>query len=434
VGTPQEVEADSQDRRSDWLWNYGHGRRIEPGTMAKRKQNWGKTPWAVSFRSQTAALQEHVDFAVVGGGFTGLSAAAWLARLAPKKSVLLLEAASVGNGASGRTGGMVLAQSAAGDLRGLGNVLRGYRRILNELGVQADLDLPGVWEVARGEKSMEGKKVRPLKGSPIDWNDSGRVRAVGKVPGGTVDPGKVVSGLAQAAVKFGAQIVEGTEVLKIEYSDPLRLHVRRTVRGRTEEKVVNAEKVLLATNAGSLELAGKLYEAKKSAEPKLTFALATAALTTKEIDALGMNSGQPFYTVDFPYLWGRKLRNGGMIFGSGLVPAFGETLRDGTKLWSGLEKFDVRRGEAAERLRSLEERVRRLHPALKRVRITHRWGGPILITKNFVPMFRRHPKNGNVLVLGGFSGHGVALSVYLGHKAAQHFAGHYTLPTWHSNS
>ena len=157
--------------------------------MAKRKQNWGKTPWTVSFRSQTTALPDHVDFAVVGGGFTGLSAAAWLARLAPKKSVLLLEAALLGNGASGQTGGMVLAQSAAGDLAGLGNVLRGYRRILNGLGVEADLDLPGVWEVARGGKSMEGKKVRPLKRSPMDWNDSGRVQAVGKVPGGTVDPG-----------------------------------------------------------------------------------------------------------------------------------------------------------------------------------------------------------------------------------------------------
>jgi gamma-glutamylputrescine oxidase len=440
---PQEVEAEANDGGSNWVWNDGRGWRIEPGTMAKRRQNWGKTPWTVSFRSQTTALPDHVDFAVVGGGFTGLSAAAWLARLAPKKSVLLLEAALLGNGASGRTGGMVLAQSAAGDLRGLGNVLRGYRRILHGLGVEADLDLPGVWEVARGGKSMEGKKVRPLKRSPIDWIDSGRVRAVGKVPGGTVDPGKVVSGLAQAAVKFGAQIVEDARVLRIEYSDPLRLHVRRKVRGRAEEKVVNAEKVLLATNAGSLELAGTLYEAKESAEPKLTFAVATTRLTTKQIDALGMNSGQPFYTVDFPYLWGRKSKNAGMIFGSGLVPAFGETLRDGARMhhsaasrvkevWSGLEKFDVRRGEAAERLRSLEERVRRLHPALKRVRFTHRWGGPILITKDFVPTFRRHSKNGNVLVLGGFSGHGVALSVYLGHKAAQHFVGRYALPTWHS--
>jgi glycine/D-amino acid oxidase-like deaminating enzyme len=37
----------------------------------------------------------------------------------------------------------------------------------------------------------------------------------------------------------------------------------------------------------------------------------------------------------------------------------------------------------------------------------------------------------NVLVLGGFSGHGVALSVYLGRRAAQHFNGKYKLPRWH---
>src|SRR5882762_7349007 len=213
--------------------------------MTKRKENWGETPWKITFRSTRTPLPEHVDFAIVGGGFAGLSAAAWLAKLAPEKKILVLEAERVGNGASGRTGGMALSQSAAGDLPGLGNVLLGYRKILRELGIDAELELPGVWEVSRHEKSMEGEKVRALKNSQIDWEDSGRVRAVGKVPGGTVNPGKVVSGLAQAAVKFGAQIVESAEVLKIEYSDPLRLHVRRKVKGRTRERIVTARNVLL---------------------------------------------------------------------------------------------------------------------------------------------------------------------------------------------
>jgi gamma-glutamylputrescine oxidase len=338
---------------------------------------------------------------------------------------------------------MALAQSAAGDLPGLGDVLRGYRRILRELGIEAELELPGVWEVARGEKSMEGKKVRPLKRSPIDWNDSGRVRAVGRFPGGSINPGKVVSGLARAAVKLGAQIVEGTEVVGIEFSNPVRLHVERKVRGGTERKIVRAERVLLATNAGSRELAGEIYQAKESAQPRLTFAIATAPLSKKQIAAIGMDSGRPFYTVDHPYLWGRRLKNGGLIFGSGLVPAFGQRLSDDRKrrksanltvkkLWSGLENYDVRRGAAAERLRSLERRVRQLHPALDKVRITHRWGGPIMTTEKFLPVFRRHPESQHVVVLGGYSGHGVALSVYLGHKAAQHFVGRFQLPTWHS--
>jgi glycine/D-amino acid oxidase-like deaminating enzyme len=56
---------------------------------------------------------------------------------------------------------------------------------------------------------------------------------------------------------------------------------------------------------------------------------------------------------------------------------------------------------------------------MKNIKVTHRWGGPILITKKFVPVFRRHPKSTNVVVLGGYSGHGVALSVYLGKRAAE---------------
>jgi gamma-glutamylputrescine oxidase len=412
--------------------------------MTRNRHDWGKTPWRIEFRTKSKALPDHVDFAVVGGGFTGLTAAAWFARTAPGKAVLLLEAGSLGSGASGRTGGMALAQTAAGDLPGLGDVLGGYRNILKKLRVDADLELPGVWEVSRGNRSLEGKIVHSLERSPIDWNDSGRVRAVGKVPGGTVDPGKVITGLARAAVKSGAQIVECAEVVKMEFSDPVRLHVRRKAGSRVTEKIVTADKVLLATNAGSLELAGELFGGKVPAEPKLTFAIATVPMTKKQITAIGMDSGRPFYSVDIPYLWGRLLKSGGMIFGSGLVPAFGESLRgDGKmrksvdsqvkKVWNGLEEFDIRRGEPAERVRTLEERVRKLHPALKNVRITHRWGGPILLTKDFLPVFRRHPRNKNVIVLGGYSGHGVALSVYLGRWAAEALLGNKSVPQWASS-
>jgi glycine/D-amino acid oxidase-like deaminating enzyme len=407
--------------------------------MKKRKQNWGETPWRITFRSTRTPLPERVDFAVVGGGFAGLSAAAWLATLAPKKRVLVLEAERVGNGASGRTGGMALSQSAAGNLTGLGNVLLGYRQIMRELRIDAELELPGVWEVSRHEKSMEREKVHPLKNSPIDWEDSGRVRAVAKVSGGTVNPGKVVSGLARAAARAGAQIIENAEVVRMDFSDPVRLFVEGKVNGVLRKTMIIATRVLLATNAGSRELAGRIYSSQESSEPRLTFAIATAPLSKKQIAALGMKSGRPFYSVDFPYLWGRLLKNGGMIFGSGLVPAFGKSLRATrsksaksrvTKLWGGLERFNVDHGEPAARLRSLEKRVRSLHPAMKKIKVTHRWGGPILTTKDFMPTFRRHPENKNVVVLGGFSGHGVALSVYLGRRAAQHFIDEYKLPHW----
>jgi gamma-glutamylputrescine oxidase len=408
--------------------------------MMRRTDKWGATPWKIRFRAKKRLLPRHVDFAIVGGGFAGLSAAAWLARLASGKSVLLLEAEQVGNGASGRTGGMALSQTAAGDLPGLGDVLGGYRKIIRDLRIQAELDLPGVWEIARHKQSMEGEEIHPMDDSPIQWEDSGRVQAVSKVRGGTINPGKVISGLAHAAEKAGAQIMEFARVVQIEFSNPPKLHVQLETNYGVEIKVLTAKQVLLTTNAGSRELAGQIYEKKDSAEPRLTFAIAIAPLTKKQISYLGMESGSPFYTVDLPYLWGRMMRNGGMIFGSGLVPAFGKYLQSDSerrksqptveKIWSGLERFDVQRGEPAVLLRALGKRVRALHPALKNMRVTHRWCGPIMITKEFMPVFQLHPASKNVVVLGGFSGHGVALSVYLGHRAAQYFAGKSKLPRW----
>jgi len=393
--------------------------------MGRKAHPWGVPPWTADFRPAPRALPDHVDFAIVGGGFSGLSGAAWLRRFAPERSVLVLESASLGDGASGRTGGMALAETAAGDLSGLGDVLAGYKKILRALRIDSRLTLPGVWELSRSGPAK--------KHSSICWSDSGELKVVRKVPGGTVDPGKVLAGLARAAENAGAQIVENAEVRALDFSNPVRLHVRCNRRGRIQRKVIRADQVLLATNAFSLELSGL----RAAAEPKLTFALATAPLSAAQLKAIGLPSRRPFYTVDFPYLWGRLLESNGVIFGAGLVPPYVGTpsrfpldARSIKNRARDLRRYDVRKGESAARLRWLENRVRHLHPALASVRITHRWGGPILFTEKMLPIFRRHPRNKQVIILAGYNGHGVALSVYLGQWAAQALLARRSLPRW----
>src|SRR5216683_2014241 len=148
------------------------------GANAASARRWGQPPWTIEFRAEERELPEEVDFAVVGGGFTGLAAAAWLRLLEPKKSVALFEASRVGAGSSGHTGGMALAGTASGDLPGLGDVLGGFSGILREL------------------------------------------------PGGTIDPGKMVSGLAKAARERGALIFEGAGVENLHHGEPAILEVR----------------------------------------------------------------------------------------------------------------------------------------------------------------------------------------------------------------
>src|ERR1700682_1268680 len=183
------------------------------------KTHWGEPPWRIDFRSPDRPIPKEVDFAVIGGGFTGLSAAAWLRRFEPSKSVVLFESDHVGAGSSGHTGGMTLAETAAGDLPGLGDVLAGFSDIVKELALDCDLLLPGVWELGR---------TAGLPGSPISWTDSGNLRAVKQVSGGTIDPGKLVSGLARSGDALGVQIFENAAVDNIKFQEPLRLPVKGT--------------------------------------------------------------------------------------------------------------------------------------------------------------------------------------------------------------
>lgn len=370
------------------------------GSEPTRKQkNWGNRPWGINFRAKPQGLPKTVDFVVVGGGFTGLTAAAWLKRLAPERSVALLEARTFGSGASGHTGGMALAESAAGNLPGLGDVLSGYQEILDELGVDGDVHLPGVYELGR---------TTPLKNSPIHWSDSGDLCAVNEVVGGTIDPGKVVTGLAVAAERAGVVLFEQANVVRSEFLDPIRLH--------TSLGIFQARQVIFATNAYSLELT----RWNRRVESCFTIAVATEPLPKSMLQEIGLASRKPFYTVDLPYLWGRLLGEQ-VIFGSGLLH-FAD--------WSEMDSLDVESGAAAEAFVRLENRIRNLHPKVRGVNFTRRWGGPIAISEGWLPIFERHPESRNAIVLGGYSGHGVTQSVYLGAWAAEALLGKRKLPAW----
>jgi glycine/D-amino acid oxidase-like deaminating enzyme len=371
---------------------------------------WGVPPWRIDFTPPEQALPQTVDFAVIGAGFAGLAAAAWLRLLAPEKSVVVLDSGRIGAGASGRTGGMVLSESAAGDLPGLGDVPAGLQDILQRLDVDCDLSLPGAWEIARSERAEKSDNAHALRGpSPIEWQDSGKLRVVGVVPGGTLDPGKLVSGLARASHRLGAIIVENRRVERIEWHDTADLHI-----GKTR---LRAGKVLLATNALSLSLAGL----DSRTHPRLTLAASTEPLSDDQFAAIGLSRHTPFYTVDFPYLLGRVCLDNSVVWGAGLVSPSGS---------HDLEQIDISATEPARMFASLEQRVHHLHPALAKISFTHRWGGPILFRDNWTPVFAPHPASPLGIVLGAYAGHGVALSVYFGAWAAEAMLGRRSLPEW----
>ncbi len=374
-----------------------------------KPHNWGNAPWQTDFTpSLPQALPDVLDFAVIGGGFTGLAAAAWLRKIAPENKVVVFEAWTVGAGASGRTGGMALSESAAGDLPGLGDVLAGFKEILGEFGVDCDQRFTGAWEIAR---------KKGLSNSAISWRDAGTLRVTKEVEGGTVDPGKLVSRLARAAHSLGAVILEHHPVTHIAWGEIPEIEVRPAA---SASRKISAHNIIFATNALSLELS----ELEKGTHPKLTLAVATEPITEDQLAQIGLVERKPFYTADLPYLWGRVCENNSIIFGAGLVQApHSDDLND----------VDISTAEVRQIFDSLEKRVGGLHPALKSVQFMHRWGGPIMFRDSWEPILMWHPetrKRKNAIVIGAFAGHGVALSTYLGRWAAEALVGHRKLPIW----
>ncbi len=184
-----------------------------------RPLRWGEPPWRIDVQIPEATVPEHSDVVVVGAGLTGLAAAARLGELGAR--VTVLEAGSVGCGASGASGGIALEGTHVGELVGADDCLEGLYRTVERCGIQCGLELTGCIEVAH-----VGRTSSQAPPGSLRWRDGpGDLVEIGRVPGGIVDPGRLVGGLAIAALRNGARVVEGCGVraLEFEAKGPLRL-------------------------------------------------------------------------------------------------------------------------------------------------------------------------------------------------------------------
>jgi glycine/D-amino acid oxidase-like deaminating enzyme len=339
------------------------------------------------------------DVVIVGAGFTGLATAHYVLQRSPTLHVAVFEARQVGAGASGRTGGLVLEDTAAGPLPGVDACIATLQHLVDSENIACDLHVGGCWEIGR----LHGQPH-----SPIHWADHGTLQVVNFIPGGAFDPRKFLAGLAEIVQRAGGQIYEQAPVagLDMAASDGVRLQVG----GHT----VYTEHVVFATNAFCLPLLGL----QDWAGGVHTIAVATEPLPDTVFDAMGWTTRTPFYTLDQPYLWGRVTADSRALIGAGLI-GHGD-----------VEEARIDTAEARSRFDSLEQRILGLHPLLHKVRITHRWMGPLCFTHDNKPTIASIDDDGRVLVATGYRGHGVALSVRVAKLLAAVLAGQGDLPAW----
>jgi glycine/D-amino acid oxidase-like deaminating enzyme len=356
--------------------------------------------------------EHRAGIVIVGGGYTGLWTALALRERRPSLSIALIEAKICGAGASGMNGGKVhgywsslprlveafrdevaLRIASAGSTAqaairafagGRGRDL--WWREAGHIKVSAapaqDAKIERYWATARRLGVSEAaiplvpKDVRARCASPVFRS------GVYFPEGALIHPARLARALRRAALDAGIRIFEHTRMTGLEPGTP---NIVVTPRGR-----LIARDVVLATNAA---LAGQLG-VREHLTNFSSYALMTEPVPER-LKSVGWIGHEGISDARMFVHYFRTTPDGRVLMGSGSGP-----IGYGGKLDPA--RFAIDRASAAR----AEAGLRRLLPALQAARIERIWGGPIDVSSDHLPFFRRLP--GTRIHYGcGYSGHGV---------------------------
>jgi len=329
-----------------------------------------------------------VDVAVVGGGLTGLWASYYLSRADPGLRIAVLERDVAGFGASGRNGGWCSAlfsvseetlDKASGPGSGraqhlaMVETVREVGRVVEAEGIACGFRRGGTVVLARTPAQLQRthEEIAEARHRGVGEDDlrflspdeaRGRVGAT-DVLGGTftphcaaVDPARLVRGLAEVVERQGVTIYEQTAVSSIAAG------VVTTGRG-----TVRAGTVIRATEGYTRTLAGH----ERDLVPVYSLMIATEPLPESFWADAGLAGRETFADHRHLVIYGQRTEDGRMAFGGRGAPYhFGSTIRPG---------FDRDHGVHEALRRTLVE----LFPALAEARVTHSWGGPLGIARDW---------------------------------------------------
>jgi glycine/D-amino acid oxidase-like deaminating enzyme len=358
-----------------------------------------------------------VDVAVIGGGLSGLSTAYHLTQAMSSLKVAVLEAKSIGYGASGRNGSFAMTVVGLGF--GVTSMLRGRQFLkeahtymekavdeLDDFIQREDLDCdrirPGFLRVATTQGYIKRLQhdiglMKSLGFSGLDWIGAQETRArvnSARYLGALweprlvlVNPLKLLREEKRVISDLGVQVYENTPVLEIHTGPPFRLV--------TPTGVVTADKLVFATNAYS-----HLFKQLQSKQvPAFTYMIATRPLSPEDLEPIGWESREGIEDARNLIHYYRLTPDNRIVLGGGPVGlSFGSSLfkDDSPKAWQHLEAHLIF-----------------LFPHLKGIEITHRWGGPFSVTANLTPALGYTADRRAVFNLGCV-GHGVSMSTLNG--------------------
>ena len=326
----------------------------------------------------------NADVIIIGGGYTGLSAAYHIRKKFPEKQIVLLEGASCGYGASGRNGGFCISTSLLDwnqsdpELRQQSLEVSSYgvefvKKMIKEHGIDCDFRENGMLSVAMNEKQtneleeyrsdlesfglsstlIQGKELKKEIKSPLF------IAGLKEAHGATLNPAKLAREMKRVVEKLGVQIKERTVVTRITPGKVNRVD--------TEFGEIRASIMIIAMNA----YAHKLGFFKNRVFPVSVYQIATEPLSKLQWESIGWQNQQGLSDMRTLFSYSTPTVDGRIVMGGSDF-----TYSDHDALSSGNDKYVTNQ---------IEDNLLSFFPQLKGLKIDHAWGGTTSYTLKRVP-------------------------------------------------
>jgi glycine/D-amino acid oxidase-like deaminating enzyme len=362
--------------------------------------------------AQAAAAERTVDVAIVGAGFTGLWTAYYLNRQDPSLRIAVLEAETAGFGASGRNGGWCSAlypvkistlaaehgrDAAIAQYRAMQETLGEIEAVIEAEQLDADWAKGGTISLIRSPAQAERaeEEIAEARDFGFDASDirllthaesSTRLRASSSQGAvytphcAALHPAKLARSLAGIVADAGVALYEQTAVTAIEPG-----------RARTRLGDVRADVVVRATEGFTPRLAGL----RRAIVPVYSLIIATEPLSQSVWDDIGLAQRETFTDFRHLIIYGQRTADDRLVFGGRGAP-----YHFGSKIEAD---FD----QVPSVFQALRAALTELFPMTREARITHTWGGPLGVARDWHASVGLDRSTG-LAWAGGYVGDGVA--------------------------